>query len=69
MDYFLLSYITAATRAERLTCSGAGRVQEKRSAGINALSSDQSDQPVLLENDITIHKRSRGAQSMDHESL
>ncbi len=30
---------------------------------------DQSDQSLLLENDITVHKRSRGAQSADHERV
>ncbi len=58
---------TVVTHAERLTCSWAGYVWDQKSAGINAPPTDQSDQPVLSESDITIHKSSHGAQSVDHE--
>ncbi len=57
------------THAECLTYSRAGSVQDKRSASINAIPTDQSDQSVLLETDITVHKRSRGARSADHERV
>ncbi len=64
VDHFLPGSITMVTYAERLTCSGAGYVRDQRSAGVNSLPADQSDQSVLLENDIIIHNRSHGAQIM-----
>ncbi len=69
VDYFLLGCITAVTDAERLTCSRAGYVRDQRSVGVNTTPIDQSDQSVLLENDITIHQSSRGAQRVDHERV
>ncbi len=69
VDHFLPGHITAVTHAEQLTRSWAGYVQDKRSAGKNALPTDQSDQSVLLESCITVGKRSRGAQSADDKSL
>ncbi len=69
VDYFLRGYITTVTYALQLTCSGAGYVRDQRSVGMNALPTDQSVQSVRLENDITIHKRSRGGRSADHERV
>ncbi len=68
-DYFSLGCITAVTYAERRTCCGAGYVRDQRSAGINALATNQSDQSVLLENVIIIYKRSREARCLDHQRV
>ncbi len=65
MGYFSPGCITVVTYAECLTCPGEGYVRGKRSVVI----AHQSDQSVPLKNDITIQKRSRGAQSVDHESV
>ncbi len=69
VDYLLLGYITTVTYAEHLTCSGASLVQDKRSAGLNAPPTYQSNQLVLLENDITIYERSWGVHSRDQERV
>ncbi len=44
----------------------SGYVRDQRSAGINTPPTDQSD---LIENDVTIHQRSCGAQSEDDERV
>ncbi len=65
----LLTVFTAVISAECLTCSRAGYVRDKRPNVNKHSATDQSDQSVLLENDITIHQRCCGAQSTDHDRV
>ncbi len=65
---WITSYLAISPR-EHLICSAAGHVRDERLVVINPTPTDQSDQSVLLENDITIHKRSHGTQSADHDRV
>lgn len=64
--HFLLGYIAMVTYAEHLTYSGAGYVQDNRSMRIKAPPTDQS---ILLENGITICRKSRGAQCASSDKV
>ncbi len=62
VDYFLLGCVTTVTHAE---CQPAPVQVMFKISGYKP--SDQSDQSALLENDITIHKRSSGVQNVGHD--